>query len=915
MTIASWLRAAALRRVNGPSAPHHHHGQHHRQHHHHHHHSHHGHQQRRMLHQDVTSARLHRPQSLLGGRQHAAGCPFNDRARPLQGGIFLRQFNASAVTKVKPFSLESGFWRETLPSRQTMANGSWAGKGRIFVWAQVIETIAESAYRGSRARSTFSTSSARTESGTGTRGGCYWSANKSFGCHGFQWSRPDPFRSRRSNEAFRGFSTFKATKYWSFGRHGKRTRNALSSLSPAMLVLRHHSRVRAKTGLTYFLTQGPCPTPSAPYTPGTLAPRAISPRVALNQMTARSVIEPVSFAIARTSVLTRGALTKASPFPSRISLVPTSTLTRTFSTTSRRTGLHVLWPFIGVLKSSSALTAFTFVTRFALTVLPLSLRAKVIHVWRERYLRDPENASSFLKRAFGGTNSPIPTTLTPTKSNFYNANNSFIFPALLAAPFLLFAAIVVASLERTPITGRLRVMMLSPQEEADLTASILSVGDKPVIGPSSPQGHTKIVTTTMARDWVTILRSVLELPDEGVSSTTGRRILLGGEVLDERDWRFRWTEAVLRKLEAGIPLLANDTIVKSHSKDPVRATESELIPPPTKYVLKPRATTMTAQELGWQGKTIVGKHRHQHEHTNVNQLATEYELVVIDRAEPNAFSFGFSVDEKDMGADSKGKRGVLVVYTGFIQEVLGGQSASTASSGQALSRSSSLFGANLKPKPIDPIEANLMPPTLPTMDQTQRLAVLLSHELAHLVLSHTLESYASTSLLFPHITKLFSDLVRTFTFPFTALLGPFFNDALGKTINEGTQSGLGFFSQAAHACESRKLELEADVVALRILSHAGIDPRVSLDFWDHRLHSSRRQPKDDIDLTQSISSTKHLHLHSENRNQLDQDMTKSSSFVPPACMFNSHPVDQERVDTIKQEIQRWMNWQSTLQQA
>lgn len=50
-----------------------------------------------------------------------------------------------------------------------------------------------------------------------------------------------------------------------------------------------------------------------------------------------------------------------------------------------------------------------------------------------------------------------------------------------------------------------------------------------------------------------------------------------------------------------------------------------------------------------------------------------------------------------------------------------------------------------------------MPAVLPTPAQTKALAVLLSHELAHLVLSHTLESYASTSLLIPQISKLGSD--------------------------------------------------------------------------------------------------------------------------------------------------------------
>jgi HEXXH motif-containing protein len=41
-----------------------------------------------------------------------------------------------------------------------------------------------------------------------------------------------------------------------------------------------------------------------------------------------------------------------------------------------------------------------------------------------------------------------------------------------------------------------------------------------------------------------------------------------------------------------------------------------------------------------------------------------------------------------------------------------------------------------------------------TKEQEEALAVLLAHELAHLVLSHTIESYASTNLLWPQLEKL-----------------------------------------------------------------------------------------------------------------------------------------------------------------
>lgn len=60
-----------------------------------------------------------------------------------------------------------------------------------------------------------------------------------------------------------------------------------------------------------------------------------------------------------------------------------------------------------------------------------------------------------------------------------------------------------------------------------------------------------------------------------------------------------------------------------------------------------------------------------------------------------------------------------------------------------------------------------------------------------------------------------STVLRTILYPVTAILGPFINDALGGALNEGARGGLGVLGQAVNSCESRKLESEADVVALR----------------------------------------------------------------------------------------------------
>ncbi|KAK4047154.1 hypothetical protein OIV83_005606 [Microbotryomycetes sp. JL201] len=877
MAITSWLRATIRNRAHGH--PKHHHCDPH---------ANHGHGKpscllRKQAMHTHTTPKLsqQRPQALIGSGHHEPTCPFFQRARPLVGGLHLhRKFGSSAVVRASPFSQASGFWRETLPDSATIRNGKFAGKGRALVWAQVIETIAESSAR-QRARAGkhkdgFWSSGAygRTRNGTGSA----WSGAHSSRSHAHTSHMP------------RAFSTFKSTKYFDMGHRGKRLNKRIHHASPAILVFRHTYRVRARTGLTYFLSQGPTPQPTPSYRAGNLMPRSRSP---LAQIMPRvAVARPASLtncpSVLRASFLPRLPV-KASHTPS---------LARSLTTSARRCGHPILYPVIGVLKSSSALSALTVITRLALSALPLSLRGKLLHSWRERYLRDPASASTFLKKLFEGSRAPLSAE---SGSNWSSANARYIFPALLAAPLVFFGLIVAASIERTPVTGRLRVIMLSPQEEADLTSSILAAGQRNQAARDD------------SRDWITIVRSVLELPDEGTSTMTGRRILLGAEVLDERDWRYRWTQAILRKLEAGIPTLAQE------QSDSVTMADC-LVPPPTRYPLKPRTTAMTAQQMGWKGHLLLGKGQEGYATEDAN-LTTEYELVLLDSPEANAFSFGFGVDHQDLGADSKGRRGVIVVYTGFIQEVLGdkyraAQAAVSSKPCDQSPQSRSLLGflsSEPDSKQADPlpnaISENLMPSVLPDLEQTQRLAVLLSHELAHLVLSHTLESYASTSLLFPHVSKLFSDLIRTFTFPFTAILGPFFNDAIGRTINEGASTSFGFFGRAAHACESRKLEVEADLVALRILSNAGIDPRVSLDFWNKRLQAGKHSDGS----TNARHASPHLHLHSApNASKGGQ---KSLNNPAPCCAFNSHPLDEERVRKIEQELHRWASWQPVARRA
>ncbi|GAA5887985.1 hypothetical protein JCM6882_000826 [Rhodosporidiobolus microsporus] len=575
--------------------------------------------------------------------------------------------------------------------------------------------------------------------------------------------------------------------------------------------------------------------------------------------------------------------------------------------------LHLSLPFLlplaAVLKSTAALNCLTILTRLSLTLLPLSLRGKLWHAFKARYAADPKSVmNSAIGRAWVDK---CGHNLATESGSLARWNAAVGLPLLLAAPFVLLGLVTLASLERTPVTGRWRVVMLSPAEEAELVDGILA---------PPPAAATNAVPEGTSRDWVSILRGVLSLPNEGVSPSTGRRILLGGEVLDQRDWRVRWAEAVLRALEKGGEVaLVGDAAGAGGGVG--AGVAGVMHPPPTAYPLEPRLEHAGA----WRDELMLGKHLSpassspsSSSSTGAPPLRVEYDLLVVDRPDANAFSFGFGPDRAGGGGDGA-RRGVVVVYTGFLDEILGNAAdaslpPSPLASPPSPSRSSLFSPSPPPPSPApsnpDPIAANLVPPVLPTQAQTKALAVLLSHELAHLCLDHTLEAYASTGLVVPHLMRLGSDVLRTVLYPLTFFLGPFLNDALGRTLHEGALGGFGVIGQAVNSCESRKLESEADRVALRLLAGSGIDPNYALEFWEDRLASAAHSPS-----SSSPSSPAHSHSHSPlptlpgiRQHSHDPSSTTRENTHALDGLLRSHPVDEERVVVIKQELEGWRRW-------
>ncbi|THH01482.1 hypothetical protein EW026_g1252 [Hermanssonia centrifuga] len=272
-------------------------------------------------------------------------------------------------------------------------------------------------------------------------------------------------------------------------------------------------------------------------------------------------------------------------------------------------------------------------------------------------------------------------------------HRTVFFHVLLFIPVFIFWATILASLERTPLTGRWRLILLSPEEEEDISSQLA--------GP----GWYQAVGEILSRDGT------------------------APQLIPPSDWRLSWVKDTLPPAPHGIP------------------------GPP-------------------------------------------YALIVVDKSDSsNAFSYGFGPDGG----------GGIVVFSGFLDDIMEKYPSIYDDTPPVPESSwwSSLFSGLFPVAPTQP------PHPMPTEEQTSELAILLAHELSHLILSHHLETLSSGSIIWPGILSITTDIIRAVLFPVTMLFGPFVNDALAGLGKYGS----GEFTKLTEYCTSQKQEVEADIVS------------------------------------------------------------------------------------------------------
>ncbi|KAI0714330.1 peptidase family M48-domain-containing protein [Cerioporus squamosus] len=459
-----------------------------------------------------------------------------------------------------------------------------------------------------------------------------------------------------------------------------------------------------------------------------------------------------------------------------------------------------------VLKSSTALEFARMVARVGLTFVPLLLLG---NMRSKKWLQHGDK--------MGHPNWEEKKASIERKIR----TRTIWFHILIFTPLILYWATIVASLERTPLTGRWRVILLSPEEEEEIAAQLAGPG------------------------WYRAVGEILSA--EGTP-----------RIIPPSDWRLVWVRDTLRRLESVIPTLAREAELCPHWID--CGPDDIPLPPPADYPLRPRPRA--SEQLHRFAEMSCARTYPPAAHAIAGP---PYSLLLVDRPDSsNAFSYGFGPDGG----------GGVVVFSGFIDEVLSKYPAQAPPEPPPQSFWARVFGI----RPAAP------PHPIPTPEQTAELATLLAHELAHLVLSHHIETLSSGSIVWPSVMSIVTDSLRAFLFPFTMLFGPFINDALAGMW----KAGAGEFSQLQEYCTSQKQEVEADVVSIRLLAHAGFDPRQAVRFWEHRA---------DTPQTAECSPARA-------GEQAEHDASPAVTMAR-RMVGDTHPVHEVRVSKLKEELNRW----------
>ena len=244
----------------------------------------------------------------------------------------------------------------------------------------------------------------------------------------------------------------------------------------------------------------------------------------------------------------------------------------------------------------------------------------------------------------------------------------WVMMATLVFPFFLVFSVYACGLERVPLTGRWRVVLLTPEEEDAISSSLSGA------------------------NWYRSVINLLTTPERPAPA-----------VVPIEDWRWRWVHGVLRRLEAG-------ALAECHGTS--MPFEPLVKVPPVEHPLKPRPRVSSMLHSVLPGaEPSSGK-----EHL---EIGPPYSLMLMEKDERNAFSYGFG---------GKGAGGV-VVYTGLLDSILREGAGDPPEQAPASRGFLSSIFSSAPPRPPTPIPTELQTLHLACVLAHEMGHLLLSHHL------------------------------------------------------------------------------------------------------------------------------------------------------------------------------------------
>ncbi|KAG0758703.1 hypothetical protein G6F16_007691 [Rhizopus arrhizus] len=179
-----------------------------------------------------------------------------------------------------------------------------------------------------------------------------------------------------------------------------------------------------------------------------------------------------------------------------------------------------------------------------------------------------------------------------------------------------------------------------------------------------------------------------------------------------------------------------------------------------------------------------------------------------------------------------------------------------------------------------------------TEGDTERMAVILAHEMAHTLQRHIADKHGIVKLM-----SMFNDIARCLLWMVTDILGPHINQDIGVFTST-------FITLESETTYNRQLEKEADLVGLKLMAKAGYDPRKAIETWQAIgiLENMITEAKEKIENQEKTSELVIINQGKENDKTLDKYEILNANLLQylvelATKWFDStHPPNQERIE-------------------